>query len=332
MKALYKAGKKRTALAAFRRYEKELAAETGLEPTTAIRELELAILTQQLDKPEPISRPVTQLDLAIRYIDLDNGQQIAVGSAGSGPPIVVHPGWMSKLDEIAAGMDMRTPMWAALAETHEVTIFDRAGTGLSRPARGEMTFEASTQELAAVLETIFAEPVPIWAASGAGPIAIRTAVERPDLVSHLILYATYASGPATFPREVADSMIALVRSSWGMGSEVLANLLIPSGSLEIRDAWAQLQHDMADTETAARLMRQFYDADVSGELHRIDIPCLIVHYRDDKAIPIRGGEQLARGIPGAKYIPLEGLSHYPLPGQEQKVVELIDSFLQETVN
>lgn len=330
MKALYKSGKKPAALAAFRTYEAQLAEETGLEPSADIRELELAILVDEFERSEPVSRSVSPFEMAISYVDLRNGQRIAVGSAGSGPPIVVHPGWMSKLDLVASGLDMRTPTWSALARTHELTIFDRSGTGLSRPAVDRLTFEQSVGELAEVIEMTHDEPVAIWAASGAGPIAIRVALDRPELVSHLILFATYASGPATFPREVARSMIALVRSSWGMGSEVLANLLFPSGSREIRDTWARQQREMADTETAALLMRLFYDADVAADLPHLEVPSLVLHYRGDKAIPMMAGEHLAREIPGARLVPLEGVSHYPLPGQEERVVEIIDRFWEET--
>jgi len=237
---------------------------------------------------------------------------------------------MSKLDMVASGLDMRSPMWAAMSKTHRLTLFDRAGTGLNRPRPGGVTFEESVSELLEVLETTMDGPVPLWAASGAGPIAIKAAVDRPDLISHLILYATYASGPNTFPAKVAESMVALVKASWGMGSDVLAYLLFPSGSSEIVAEWGRAQRHMTDAETAALLLRQLYEADVTQYLPRLETPAIVIHYRDDKAIPIWGGEQLARGIPGACYVPLEGRSHYPLPGEEDKVVGLIDDFLAAT--
>lgn len=330
MRALYLSGKKPAALQAFQKYEHRLADETGLEPSAAIRELEIAILVDQLEVPVAESRPVTGVELSISYLELGNGHRIAIGTAGSGPPLMVHPGWMSKLDMVASGFDMRSPMWAAMSKTHRLTLFDRAGTGLSRPGPGGVTFAESVSELEEVLETTMDGPVPVWAASGAGPIAVKAAVDRPDLISHLILYATYASGPTTFPANVAESMVALVKASWGMGSDVLAYLLFPSGSSEIVAEWGRAQRHMTDAETAAMLLRQLYDADVTEYLPRLETPAIVIHYRDDKAIPIWGGEQLARGIPGARYVPLEGRSHYPLPGEEDKVVGLIDDFLAAT--
>ncbi|HEU4894654.1 MAG TPA: alpha/beta hydrolase, partial [Acidimicrobiia bacterium] len=312
------------------RYEQHLAEETGLEPSALIRELELAILVDQIEVPPPVSRPVTKFELSISYLDLADGTRVATGTAGAGPPMLIHPGWMSKLDMVASGLDMRSPLWAAMSGTHRLTLFDRAGTGLSRPEPGRGSFDESVTELLEVLQATMDGPAPVWAASGAGPIAIRAAVRRPDLISHLILYATYGSGPATFPAQVAESMQALVRASWGMGSEVLAFLLFPSGSTEIRGEWARAQRHMADRDTAVELLRQLYEADVSEDLGHVEVPSLVIHYRGDKAIPIWGGEQLARGIPGARYLPLDGTSHYPLPGEEGKVVTLVDDFLAAT--
>lgn len=327
MRALDSAGRKREALATFREYEALLAEESGLEPSARIRELEVAILTDQLEPVEAPDRPLVPLDLQISYVTVLGDTKIAVGRSGSGPPVFIHTGWMSKLDMIASGLDLRTPLWGTLTESHEVILFDRAKTGLSRDNDVEISFENGVEEIGAVLKATLNEPAPALAGSAAGPLIIRAALDNPGLFSHLILYGTYASGPATFPPAVANSMVALVRASWGMGSDVLTNLLFPSAPIEVREAWASRQQTITDSETAALLLRQMYDADVSVDLHRLDIPCLVIHYREDKAIPIRGGEHLARDIPNARFVPLEGMTHYPLPGEEPKVVERIDQFL-----
>ncbi|HEX6221153.1 MAG TPA: alpha/beta fold hydrolase [Acidimicrobiia bacterium] len=330
MRALYDSGRKPAALRAFREYEHLLAVETGLEPSAHIRELEVAILTDHLDAPPGESRPLVPLKLEITYMGLNDGERLAVGRAGAGRPLLVHPGWMSKLDLVSSGFDMRTPMWAELANRFEVVIFDRAGTGLSRDTPASPDLDRSVTELISVMTTCFDGPIPVLAGSAAGPIAIKAAAARPDLFTHLIFHGTYASGPATFPREVGNSLVALVRAGWGMGSDLLASLLFPSASTEIRDVWSQTQREFADPETAAVLMRQMYDADASGLVATLDLPCLVLHYRQDRAIPFWGGEYLAREIPGARFVPLEGRTHYPLPGDEPTVADIIQGFVEDT--
>lgn len=327
MRALNAAGHKPAALAAFKRYESLLAEETGLEPSVQIRELELAILVDELDPPAAPSRPTAQLGMTIEYLTLEDGRRIAIGRAGSGPLLVVHPGWLSKLDVVAAGLDFRTPFWAALSEKFELVLFDRHGTGLSRGSPDDLSMAASVAELRHVIRHVSKEPVPVWGASAAGPIAIRTAAENPELVSHLVLYGTYASGPKTFPQPVAESMGALIRASWGMGSNVLASLIFPGGSAETRAGFAQFQRESATREVAGALLEQLYEAEASTLLADLPVPALVVHYNGDKAVPITAGEDLARQIPDARYMPLEGTTHYPLLSDFERVIVAIERFV-----
>jgi DNA-binding SARP family transcriptional activator/pimeloyl-ACP methyl ester carboxylesterase len=328
MRALNASGRKPEALHAFRDYESRLAEETGLEPSVAIRELELSILVGELDLPERESRPTITMDISVSYVERGDGTNVAVGRTGTGSQLFIHPGWLSALDLVSAGLDMRTPFWAALSRTHELVIFDRFGTGLSKGSPDDTSFGASVEELKTLLRKTTDVPVPVWAASAAGPIGVQVAVEAPELISHLILYGTYASGPEIFSRAVAESISSLVRASWGVGSDVLAQMLFPGGSAEQRDAWARFQKKTASPELAAQLLDQIYAADVSRMLDRVTVPCLVIHYRGDKGIPATGGEQLARGIPNAQFVMLDGISHYPLPGDEDRVVEIVDRFLE----
>lgn len=327
MKALYFSGRKPEALKAFRDYEAKLAEETGLEPSARIRELELAILVDELEVPEAPSRQPVALDLEIQYVKTPAGRRLATGRTGSGPRMVVHPGWLSRLDVIASGMDFRTPFWSDLADRVELVLFDRWGTGLSQAEPDDLSLQASVDELIEVLEIVGEGPVPVWGASGAGPIAIQAASQRPDLISHLVLLGTFASGPKTFPEPVRRSMSSLVRASWGMGSQVLASLIFPGGSAEMRSGLADFQRQAASPEVAAALLDQLYEADASDLLDDLEVPALVIHYSQDRAVPANAGEELARSIPSSRYLPLEGLTHYPHPKDHARIVEAIVDFI-----
>ena len=332
MRALFQSGRKREALAAFRSYEKRLADESGLEPSGFLREVEFGILIDELDRPVRPSRAPAELDLAIQFVERAPGEPVAIGRGGTGNPLMIHPGWMSRLDWVASGIDMRSPIWSKLSEANELIVFDRFGTGLSEGSPEDFSFRSSVDELKSVLRQTVSGPVPVWAASGAGPIVIQTAYESPDLISHLILYATYASGPTTFPPEVGESMAALIRASWTMGSEMIANLLFPAGSAENREIWTNAAKDLATPEVAVELLQEMYAADVSDILSEIRQPSLVIHYRGDKAVPLAGGMHLARSIPGAELVTLEGVTHYPLPGDEERVADLVRRFLEDRGN
>ena len=69
--------------------------------------------------------------MQVRYLRTDAGQVIAYGSSGTGPPLVVLLGWVSGLDVIASGRDPRSALLERLTDRLTLTLFDRAGTGLS---------------------------------------------------------------------------------------------------------------------------------------------------------------------------------------------------------
>jgi pimeloyl-ACP methyl ester carboxylesterase/DNA-binding SARP family transcriptional activator len=328
MRALHATGRKPDALRAFSEYSEFLAEQTGLEPSADLRELEVAILLDQLEPPlPPRAEPAPRMAMAVSYEDIGAGDLIAIGRAGSGPRLVIHPAWLCKLDLLAAGLDGRSPFISRLAAEFEIVMFDRLGTGMSNTARPNLKFDESVAEFVGVLETIGDSPAAVLASSCAGPIAIAAAAQRPELFGRLILLGTYACGPETFPHDVADSILGLVRASWGMGSQVLASLIFPGAGSEQADGFARFQREAATPEVAEGLLNQMYQADVSGILGEIAVPSLVIHYRKDRAIPIAGGQSLARGIPGARLITLDGINHYPGPADYDRVIQTIHEFL-----
>jgi pimeloyl-ACP methyl ester carboxylesterase len=55
--------------------------------------------------------------------------------------------------------------------------------------------------------------------------------------------------------------------------------------------------------------------DVSGLLGRVRAPTLVMHAREDARVPFNAGRELAAGIPGARFVPLQSRNHLIL-GEE----------------
>src|SRR5690606_31506188 len=127
------------------------------------------------------------------------GKRLAHARVGEGHPIVAVPAWITSLDIIAAGRDPRSSLLDRLARRHEVILYDRWGTGMSRgDAEVDTSLDYNAQELEWVLEQV-GGPVTLLAVSQAGPPSLVVAHRRPDLVDRLVLFGTYASGPLVFP-------------------------------------------------------------------------------------------------------------------------------------
>jgi pimeloyl-ACP methyl ester carboxylesterase len=64
---------------------------------------------------------------------------------------------------------------------------------------------------------------------------------------------------------------------------------------------------------------------------QVKVPTLVLHCRDEAAAPFEEGRRMAAGIPGARFIALEGRNHLILeddPGWGRFVREIKD-FLKE---
>ena len=74
---------------------------------------------------------------------------------------------------------------------------------------------------------------------------------------------------------------------------------------------------------AADYLRSMYDHDVSGLLPSVTAPTLVLHYRRDRLIPVRGSQDLAAGLPHATFLPLDGRVHLPDAADLEQIEEAI---------
>ncbi|MFG1990995.1 alpha/beta fold hydrolase [Actinoplanes sp. NPDC048988] len=325
LRTLYALGRHAEALDSYRDYTARLAGELGLEPAAAIRDTHLRVLRHDLPREVGSAPPLSRLRAV--YLSVPGGYSIATATLGEGPPLVALPGWVSALDVIAAGRDPRSSLLERLAGRCALTLFDRYGTGLSRGPVGDFGLEASAAELLAVVRRI-GVPANVLAMSEAGPLAVALAAAHPELVDRLVFVGTYADGPATFRRpELNAALVAMIRTHWGLGSKVFADLYRPGASDHAAQHLAEVLRDSADREVAAAYLEAAYEADVGDLLPGITVPALVLHYRGDRVIPFDGGRQLAAGLPGARLIALEGRYHLPDAADLDRVVDEIAGFV-----
>jgi pimeloyl-ACP methyl ester carboxylesterase len=149
-------------------------------------------------------------------------------------------------------------------------------------------------------------------------------------VSRLVLFGTYADGPSVFTNvALRESVVALVRAHWGIGSRVLAEMFRPGSSAEAALHFAQAMRDSADPGIAADYLQAVYSTSVTELLPEVRVPALVLHYRKDRVIPYAGGQQLATGLPDARFVPLEGGYHLPDAADLPRIVSTVIDFLEE---
>jgi pimeloyl-ACP methyl ester carboxylesterase len=243
------------------------------------------------------------------------GRRIAYGLSGEGPLMVAPAWWVSHL-ELDWQYERFRRFWEAVGEGFRLVRYDRPGVGLSdRDARPqEPTLDAEVELLGAMLDELDCERATLVGGSSGGCTAVAFAARFPERVERLLVYGSYADGASIAPVEVREAIVAAVRSHWGLGSRLLADVFLGDEGRAEREQFTRAQRQSCDGETAAVLLEEIYRTDVCSELEHVRSPTVVVHRRADRAIPYELGRQLAAGIEGATLVPLTGNAHLPWVG------------------
>ena len=327
MRALHRTGRTAEALDHYQSHRDHLAEDLGLEPSRFMQSLQVELL-RELPAPDaatPMQPTATVAqrrglpDLQVHYLRTRAGDVVAYGSAGAGPPLVVLLGWISSLHVIASGRDPRSSLLERLTGDVALTLYDRVGTGLSPGPVRDFGLQASVEELADVVRAV-GPPVSLLAVSGAGPIAVSLAAERPEMVTSLVLFGTFADGPRTFTdKQFGDMVVQITRTHWSVGSKLLADLFRPGASDETAWHLSQVFRESAGPDVAADYLASLYEHDVTHLLPYVTAPALVLHYRGDRLIPFRGAQQLVAGLRNARLVPLDGRVHLPDAGDLDQI-------------
>lgn len=270
--------------------------------------------TSPSDSAPPDRSQGAALQQVIRFCTSSDAVRIAYATVGKGATIVKAANWLNHLE-----YDWESPVWRhllhALAGEWHLIRYDERGTGLSDRHVEDISLRAFVLDLEAVVEAAAPERFALLGVSQGCSVSIAYAVEHPDRVSHLILFGGYARGAALREgdSEAVDALATVLRHGWGKDNpacrQIFTSRMIPGATREQMDWFNDLQRLTASPETAYRLRRTFDRIDVRALLPRIRVPTLVMHVRNEAAVPLEEGRLLAREIPGARFCALEGSNH-----------------------
>lgn len=252
----------------------------------------------------------------IRFCTTRDGVRLAYALAGQGPPLVKAANWLNHLE-----YDWESPVWRHvlrdLASRFRLLRYDERGNGLSDWDIEHVHFDALVEDLETVVDAAGFERFDLLGVSQGCAVSVAYAVRHPGRVNRLVLFGGYARGwrRRGTPREIAqrEALTTLVREGWGSDNpafrQVFSSLFFPDGTTEQMRAFNELQRITASPENAARLIEAFGTIDVTDLLPQVQAPTLVLHCREDGRIPFDAGRELAAGIPGARFVPLESRNH-----------------------
>ena len=264
---------------------------------------------------------------AIRYCATPAGR-VAYSAVGAGPPLLCDSGWIThlrgqlELFSYAAFMER-------LAGRFTVIRYDKPGCGLSDRDGIDLSFDGQVAAALAVADAVGASRFSLFGASQGGQLAAAIAAKCPERVDALVLYGTCANGADLAPPQVRDSIVALTRAHWGLGSKMLAGIFVPDPTAEDVEAFTRLQRAAAPAAVGSRLLEVYYDTDIRALLPTIKARTAVLHREGDSATPFELGREVATLIPGATLIPLPGSGHLFYQGEWEPVLAAVLGFLGE---
>jgi pimeloyl-ACP methyl ester carboxylesterase/DNA-binding CsgD family transcriptional regulator len=256
----------------------------------------------------------------IRFLPVGE-RRVAYEIRGNGPPLVAPAWWVSHL-ELDWQSERYRRFWEGVAAGYTLIRYDRLGVGMSdRTVReSDLTLGAEVATLRALIDELELERVSLIGGSSGGCAAIAFAAAFPERVERLVLYGSYPDGAAITTPDVREAIVGAVRAHWGIGSRLLSDLFLGGADAAEHEQFARFQREAATAETAAALLQLVYRLDVRANLPLVRAPTLVVHRRNDRAVSFGLGRQVAAGIPGASFTPLQGNAHFAWQGDADAVV------------
>jgi pimeloyl-ACP methyl ester carboxylesterase len=328
MRLLAATGRRQEALREYEKLRNALHDDLDVDPAPATRRVYENILHQSSGVAERDGRGDRgwRFEQRVSFAQV-NGARIAYATVGSGPPLVFAPGWLSHLEWMWQFAPFRR-FTETLAEHHTVIRYDRLGTGLSERQRLDTSLEGDIRELEGVVETLGLQRFDLFGACNTANLAAAYSQRHPERVARMVLYGAWANGTSLASGAVQASLLGLIRAHWGLGSQTMADMFVAGEDTPTRNWFGVAQRLSASSEMAAALLAALYAGDARSMLRDLHVPTLVVHRRDDRAVPFRHGSEVAALVPGASLVALDGTAHLPYCGDSQPILDAIHDFLR----
>ena len=243
------------------------------------------------------------------YADV-NGQHLWYEVHGTGKPLVLLHGGYGSTETFA-------PIRPALAARRRLIAVDLQGHGRTADTDRPLRYESLADDVAALLRHLDLPAVDLLGYSLGGGVALRTAIQHPDLVRRLVLVSTPCRRRGWYPEVLAAMAAQDARTGERMRGtpphERYAS--VAPRPQDWPALWAK----------TGELLRRDYDW--SAEVAALPMPVLLV-YADADAIPVRhvaeffgllgGGHRDAGGDgtdrPASRLAVLPGLTHHDVLG------------------
>ena len=269
----------------------------------------------------------------VRYVNVGDAS-IAYRILGTEGPYLldinsVVPGVLCSDHPVSRGY------WERISRFARVIVFDVQGSGRSDPLPGgsAASVEHQAAQAIAVLVSAGVDQVFVCGTDAGGAVAVMLSVQRPDLVSGIVLVNAFARAlvdddyPWGVDRSTLDRYLRARRERHGTG--LLLDLIAPSVAKdpEVREFWLDLEQQISSPAQATALSRIAETLDVRALLPRIERPTLVIQTTDDAFVGAEHGRYLATHIPNARLVEVPGRDHIVVWESGEIISDEIETFV-----
>ncbi|MEX0684343.1 MAG: alpha/beta fold hydrolase [Dehalococcoidia bacterium] len=258
-----------------------------------------------------------------------NGIELYYEVHGAGEPLLLIMG----LGGTAATWDPQIP---AFSREYQVIAFDNRGSGRSEMPAHPYSVHLMADDTAALMDELGIQTANVFGMSMGGMIAQELYHRHGARVRTLMLAGTMAGGPmATFPNAARLQQFAGVRAMLpaaaveaGLSFFYSEEFIARNKQRLIKRALEQL-HLVAPAQSLQKQLMAVLGFNAHGRLHNIRVPTLVMGGTEDKIVPFKNQEMLAKHIPDARFVTFHGAGHGFLFERAEAVNRAVLSFLGE---
>jgi class 3 adenylate cyclase len=248
----------------------------------------------------------------IRYCTTSDGVDIALASAGEGPPLLLLP--TPGLSHVQVVWEMFGYLLQPLAERFHLVWYDSRAAGLSDRAAIDFSMDALVRDLEAVIEAAGLTSFAAVAFTDAVPVAVTDAATRPEELTSLILVDGWGKTSDYKENPAHQAENALRQGDWVLYTETVARLYFGFENQQLAAAYAAYIRECAEPEALRAAFASLDGWDVTQLLPRVNTRTLVAHNRTHKFLPVQVGQRLAARIPNARFQVIDDLAYANLNG------------------
>jgi pimeloyl-ACP methyl ester carboxylesterase len=268
----------------------------------------------QLDTSKLITQKVHVGDIDIAYKE-----------AGAGYPLILIMGSNGT-------MDLWSPaLISALSKNNRVIIFDNRGMGLTSSSDSEFSIKLFAEDTTGLMDALNIAKANVLGWSMGTYIAQELALNHPDKVNRLILYAADAGGDKAIH---SPDVIAQLNDTSGTErerGERLLRLIFPASWLKENPDPRKYMQMTTEQVLPESIKRQGIAcekwAGTYDRLSQIKVPVLLITGTDDVISPPQNSIMMVDKIPAAWLVQIKGGGHGLMFQYPEKFVEIATLFL-----